>query len=122
MAALENFDLVKLCYLPQRLSWQPIGLSLQLTIERDAPPRDSVSSSVSSWRPVFSRRLLPPETQKVWRPCDSRWRGQPIFSRLSTLLLTLPPAVCVLILPVSVGLLSDVFQVPGFFSSIFSAS
>jgi len=118
LAALENFGPTRLCYSPQRPSSQPTWLSSPQQVEHDVPVRDSVFSWLS-WRcPVWSRRLLAPETFFRLTP----WLGRPIFSQLSTLLLTRPAAVCVLIWPVSPCFLADVSRVAGSFSLTSSAS
>jgi hypothetical protein len=118
VAALENFGLTRLCYSPQWPSWQPTWLSSWQQVAHGVPVKDSVSSWLSWHCSVFPRRLLPPET--FFRP--TQWLGRPIFSQLSTLLPTLPAAVCALTWPVPLGLLADVSRVAGSFSLTFSAS
>jgi hypothetical protein len=118
LAALENFAPSSWRYSPERLFWQPIELSLPLTIEPDVPARDSVSSSVSSWRSVPCHRMFAPETHS----CDSQWLGQLISSLLSTPLPILPAAVCVLIWSILLDLPANVFRVALFFSLTSSAS
>src|SRR5205807_10655054 len=100
----------------------PTGRSWLLRVVHGVRVKDSVFSSFSSRHRASSRQLLTPLTQKAWHPCDSQWRARPIFSRLSTLLLIPPPVVCVSTSPASAGLLVNVFQVPGFSFSTFSAS
>src|SRR4029077_20473626 len=112
LAALENFGPTRLCYSPQPPSLQPTWLSSRQQVEHDVPVRDSVSSWLSWGCSVPSRRLLTPETS--FRP--TQWLRRAIFYELSTLLPTLPAAVCVLTWPVPPGLLADVSRVPGSFS------
>ena len=118
LAALENFGPTRLCYFLQRPSSQPTWLSSRQKVEHDVPVRDSVSSWLSWHCSVPSRWLLTPETSFRL----TQWLGRPIFSQLSTLLPTLPAAICVLTWPVSPGLLADVSRVAGSFSLTSSAS
>src|SRR6476620_12307929 len=92
LAALENFGPTRLCYSPQPPSLQPTWLSSRQQVEHDVPVRDSVSSWLSWHCLVSLRLLLVPKTSFRL----TQWLGQPIFSQLSTLLPTLPVAICVL--------------------------
>jgi hypothetical protein len=83
-AALENFDSMRRYSLRQRAS-QPTWLSLLQQVAHDVPVKDSVSSSLS-WR--CSLKIRSRLTQRL---------GRLIFSQLSTLLPTLPAAVCALV-------------------------
>ena len=100
VAGLENFHPNEVALFPSAALLQPSALSSWRLVGNDVPVRDSVSSWLS-WRllsnPQTSFRLM-------------QWLGRPIFSQLSTLLPTLPAAVCALALPASPGLPATLLQ------------